>query len=38
MDIDEIVWDVNGIKDEYTGKRRRSQSRFFDTDNPKMCS
>jgi len=31
MDIDEIVWDVNGIKDEYTGKRRRSQSRFFDS-------
>ena len=35
--IDEVVWDVNGIKDEYTRKRRRSQSRFFDRANRKTC-
>ena len=35
LGIADIVWDVNGIKDEYTGKRRRSQCRFFDTDDRK---
>jgi len=38
MGIDDIVWDVNGIKIEYTGNGRGSQSRFFDRGNPKMCS
>ena len=37
MGIDDVVWDVNGIKDEYTRKRRGSQSRFFDTNNQKIC-
>ena len=26
--IDEVVWDVNGIKDEYTGKRRVPKAGF----------
>jgi hypothetical protein len=35
MGIDEIVWDVNGIKIEYTGNRAGSPSRFFDIVNRK---
>jgi hypothetical protein len=30
MGIVDDVWDVHGMKDEYTGKSRGSQSRFFD--------
>ena len=37
MGIDENVWDVNGIKDEYTGNGRCSESRFFDSNDRKRC-
>ena len=37
MGISNMVWDVDGIKNEYTGNRRVSQSRFFDRANPKKC-
>ena len=37
MGISNVVWDVDGIKNEYTGNGRVSQSRFFDNANPKKC-
>ncbi|HET8827211.1 MAG TPA: hypothetical protein VFM77_18855, partial [Terriglobales bacterium] len=37
MGIDETVWDVNGIKTEYTGNRQQFPSRFFDQKNRKRC-
>jgi hypothetical protein len=38
MGILDVVWDVDGMKDEYTGNGSGSQSRFFDRgDRKRRC-